>query len=50
MEEETPEIRSRTVPPVNPLEQLHELVKEADAWVDFPLPDRSVENRDVNLP
>lgn len=50
MEAEAREILSRAATPTNPLEQLHELVAEASAFVDLSLPERTVEERDLNLP
>ena len=50
MEAEAREILSSAAAPANPLEQLHELVAEANAFVDLPLPERTVEDRNLNLP
>lgn len=49
MEAEVRDILHRAVAPTNPLEELHRLVTEAGANVELELPERVVEEREVEL-
>ncbi|QYH19797.1 toxin-antitoxin system [Corynebacterium aquatimens] len=49
MEAEVRDILHRAVAPTNPLEELHQLVSRADASVDLELPDRVIDEREVDF-